>query len=117
MFGIIYSSTVATFPKTIFAVAGGLVFVSLIVFILLRPDAMLKPRKQGKRTGPGLAALEARLDIPRGRSRKSKDIRQSSFSGMQIPGFVGQSYGATSSSSGSASGSGSGFGFGSTSAS
>ncbi|RPD54326.1 MFS general substrate transporter [Lentinus tigrinus ALCF2SS1-7] len=107
LFGIIYSNTVATFPKTIFAFAGSLVFVSLVVFILLRPDAMLKPHGKGKRVGAGPATLEAHLDIPRGRSRKSKDIRQS-FSGMQIPPYAGQSYGATSSSSGS--GSASGFG-------
>ena len=113
MFGVIYSKTVAAYPKTIFAVAGSLVFASLVVLLLLRPDALVHPRRKGKRVGGGggLSALEARIENPRGRSRKSKDLRQPGvdFNGMQIPpeilaarGRLGaQSYGATSSRSGS----------------
>ncbi len=103
LFGIIYSSTVATFPKTIFAFAASMIFVALLILLLLRPDAMLKSSRKGKRVGAEPGALEAHLDIPvRGRSRKSKDIRQSlsgsSVSGMQTPS-PGQSYGAMSSGS------------------
>ncbi|RDX44016.1 hypothetical protein OH76DRAFT_1541666 [Lentinus brumalis] len=103
IFGLIYSGTVATFPKTIFAFAASMIFVALAILFLLRPEAMLKSRRKGKRVGAEPGALEAHLDIPaRGRSRKSKDIRQSlsgsSFNGMQIPSS-GQSYGATSSGS------------------
>ena len=115
MFGIIYSKTVATFPKTIFVVAGSLVLASLVVLLLLRPDALVHPRRKGKRVGGSLSALEARVESPRGRSRKNKDIRQPSldFNGIQIPPELraargqlgGRSYGATSSGSGSGSGS------------
>ena len=113
MFGIIYSKTVATFPKTIFVVAGSLVLASLVVLLLLRPDALVHPRRKGKRVGGSLSALEARVESPRGRSRKNKDIRQPSldFNGIQIPPELraargqlgGRSYGATSSGSGSGS--------------
>ncbi|KAM5544641.1 hypothetical protein V8D89_001539 [Ganoderma adspersum] len=111
MFGVIYSKTVAAYPKTIFAVAASLVFASLLVLLLLRPDALVHPRRKGKRVGGGLSALEARIESSRGRSRKSKDLRQPSvdFNGVQIPPELltargrlgGRSYGATSSRSGS----------------
>ncbi|KAI0706765.1 major facilitator superfamily domain-containing protein [Cerioporus squamosus] len=76
LFGIIYSGTVATFPKTIFAFAASMIFVSLVILFLLRPDAMLKPRKKNKRVdAAGPAALEAHLDFrraaARGRARTS----------------------------------------------
>ncbi|TBU42587.1 major facilitator superfamily domain-containing protein [Dichomitus squalens] len=113
LFGIIYSKTVATYPKAIYVVAGSMVFASFVILLLLRPDAPIKPaRRKGKRVGPG--AVEARVEPPRGRSRKNKDIRQSRFSGPPSEGSLassrvlkvpqaGQSYGATSSSSGSGS--------------
>ncbi|KAI1783876.1 hypothetical protein LXA43DRAFT_902684 [Ganoderma leucocontextum] len=115
MFGIIYSKTVATYPKAIFVVAGSIVLASIIVLLLLRPDALVRPRRQGKGVAASLSALEARVESPRGRSRRSKDLRQPSvdFNGMQIPPELlaargrlraplsGQSYGATSSRSGS----------------
>ncbi|KAI0749970.1 major facilitator superfamily domain-containing protein [Daedaleopsis nitida] len=103
LFGFLYSNTVATFPKAIFAFAAALIFVSLVLLVLLRPDALLKARRKAKRVTPG--AVEALLDHrPRGRSRKSKDIRQPSSSGLlQLPG-TGQSYGTMSSASMSGSG-------------
>ena len=114
MFGTIYSKTVATYPKTIFVVAGSMALASIVVLLLLRPDALIKPRRKGKRVTPG--ALEARVEPLRGRSRKSKDLRRPSVTGALPEGLPvsqsslrasngqgAQSYGATSSSLGSGS--------------
>ena len=63
--------------------AGGMVSVACLATFLVRPGA---PRAAGKRRSPG--ALEARVEPARGRSRKSKDIRQPSFgsgAGLMIP--------------------------------
>ncbi|EMD33326.1 hypothetical protein CERSUDRAFT_57074 [Gelatoporia subvermispora B] len=64
MFGLIYSETVAKFPKAIFATAAGILVVSTALLCMLRPDA------------------RARMDaeVERGRSRVSKDISRASFS-------------------------------------
>lgn len=116
IFAVIYSKTVATYPKAIFVVAGSMVLASIVVLLLLRPDALVHPRRKGRRVAGSLSALEARVETQRGRSRKSKDLRQPSldfnFHGMQIPPELlaargklrpmgGHSYGATSSHSGS----------------
>ena len=69
IFGIVYGDTVASFPKAIFALAAAIVATALLATALLRPDTMLRPPR----------AARARADPPRGRSRKSKDIRQPSF--------------------------------------
>lgn len=38
MFGVLYSETVATFPKAIFALAAGLLISASVMFTLLRTD-------------------------------------------------------------------------------
>ena len=89
--------------------AAAMVFTAAAFTLLLRPDATLRP---GPRRSP--AALEAH----RGRSRKSKDIRQPSFGSAASAAFSGEgegegegegsgaeavgSYGAVSESLGSA---------------
>ena len=87
--------------------AAAMVFTAAAFTLLLRPDAPLRP---GPRRSP--AALEAH----RGRSRKSKDIRQPSFGSAASAAFSGEgegegegsgasvvgSYGAVSESLGSA---------------
>ncbi|KAI0636128.1 MFS general substrate transporter [Trametes polyzona] len=94
LFGVIYSETVAKFPKAIFAVAAGILVVAIAVLCLLRPDAGLKARRKPKRLlGPG--AVEAQIEHRRGRSRASKDLRRPSANSLMIP-TSGQSAGASS---------------------
>ena len=65
LFGLIYSTTVATFPKTIFTVAAVICVASLALLFMIRPDTARGKRK--------CARVEA--DIERGRSRVNKDLR------------------------------------------
>lgn len=86
MFGVIYSSTVALFPKAIFAAAAVLVIFAIVLTMFVRPDVSLSmPKNKGKKTKPGLASRQ-RAEEVRGRSRVSKDLRGGSASA---------SYGAT----------------------
>ena len=66
IFGFIYSATVATFPKAIFTTAGGICVVSIAFVFLIRPVAGPK----GKRR-----RVQSEVEIERGRSRVSKDLR------------------------------------------
>jgi len=68
LFGIVYSSTVAQFPKAIFVAAGSFAFIAFVLLCIIRPDAGTKARRKYPR----------RLDeVERGRSRVSKDISKS----------------------------------------
>ncbi|KAG5641236.1 hypothetical protein DXG03_005680 [Asterophora parasitica] len=74
LFGLVYSGTVAAFPKAVFVTAAGLLVCSLVLVILVRgpamPTAELVPgrsHKKGKR--------KAREYESRGRSRVNKDLR------------------------------------------
>ena len=73
IFGLVYSETVAQFPKAIFAVAAALVVFSLTVVLCVKnpvrpsyPDSGRTNGKRYRRQG---------RDIERGRSRVSKDLR------------------------------------------
>ncbi|CDO77818.1 hypothetical protein BN946_scf184722.g10 [Trametes cinnabarina] len=84
LFGLIYTQTVAKFPKAIFAVAGGILVVSLAVLCLVRPDAGLKGGRKPKRSVAG--GVDDDVEQRRGRSRANKDLRRpSSPSSMQVP--------------------------------
>jgi len=77
VFGVVYSSTVASFPKAVFAVACALVLVSIALTILVRSDVSLsmKPKKV-KAKGKAIVKPNLRYqEISRGRSRVSKDLR------------------------------------------
>ncbi|OAX35660.1 hypothetical protein K503DRAFT_722626, partial [Rhizopogon vinicolor AM-OR11-026] len=77
VFGVIYSSTVASFPKAVFGVACALVLVSIALTILVRSDVSLsmKPKKV-KAKGKAIVKPNLRYqEISRGRSRVSKDLR------------------------------------------
>ena len=67
LFGIVYTNTVASYPKTIFILATGLLFVSIVLLYLIRPDA---GDIKGKRK-----RIRALAEDRRGRSRVSKDLR------------------------------------------
>lgn len=71
IFGLVYSETVAKFPKAVFAVAGALLAFALATVICVKNPVRpvynertngKKDRKQGQ-------------DVERGRSRVSKDLR------------------------------------------
>lgn len=64
IFGLIYSETVAIFPKTVFAVAAALLVCALTMLLCVR-----NPVRPGRSKG------KKRRDIERGRSRVSKDLR------------------------------------------
>lgn len=66
---MVYSATVATFPKAIFATAAGISFVALALLYLLRPDVALRMKQQRR---------SRREEVERGRSRVSKDLGISS---------------------------------------
>ncbi|KIP10989.1 hypothetical protein PHLGIDRAFT_21891 [Phlebiopsis gigantea 11061_1 CR5-6] len=63
IFGILYGSTVATYPKAIFATAAGITLVALALLCLLRPDVALRLKQQRR---------VRREEAERGRSRVSK---------------------------------------------
>jgi hypothetical protein len=74
LFGLIYSGTVATFPKAVFVAAMGILFVALLATILVR-----NPVADVKGKSPARRRLGRRRDTEeeeeRGRSRASKDLR------------------------------------------
>lgn len=107
IFGVIYSSTVASFPKAIFATASGLVLLSLAFTALVRPDVSLSVPKRKKvqvkgKTG-GAKPRRRYQEQTRGRSRVSKDLR----GGAARAEYV---YDVSRLDAGEASGSGSGSG-------
>ena len=66
LFGLIYSTTVAVFPKAIFVAAAGILVVALALVFMIRPDVGAKGKRKRVRT---------EVEIERGRSRVSKDLR------------------------------------------
>ncbi|KZT73532.1 MFS general substrate transporter [Daedalea quercina L-15889] len=78
IFGLVYSETVATFPKAIFVAAGSFAFVALVCLSLIRPDAGVKVRRRAARR-----AEEG--EVERGRSRVSKDISKPSVRIAVVP--------------------------------
>lgn len=85
MFGVVYSATVATFPKAIFATAAAVTLVALALLCLLRPDAALRAKQRQR--------INRHDEIERGRSRVRKDLGLSS-----PPLSAGQNSASTSSS-------------------
>ncbi len=86
--GLIYSGTVATFPKAIFVVAAGIMAFSFAMLLCVRnPVRVLPAARRGTRK------RRENGDAERGRSRVSKDLRG---------GAIGYgSYGSVASSSSS----------------
>lgn len=79
IFGIVYTETVATFPKTIFVTAASITLVGLALLCLLRPDVALRAKLQRR----ARRADEAE----RGRSRISKDIGKAAFPVASSSGY------------------------------
>jgi len=70
LFGLIYSGTVAKYPKAIFVTAAGLLLGSLTMMISMR--VLIRRKSDGPAIG--VKGKKARYD-ERGRSRISKDLR------------------------------------------
>ena len=72
LFGLVYSNTVAQFPKAIFFVAAAILIYALVMVLLVRNP--VRPSWKGKRViwtqSRGRDVL-----VERGRSRVSKDLR------------------------------------------
>ncbi|EJF56211.1 hypothetical protein DICSQDRAFT_183932 [Dichomitus squalens LYAD-421 SS1] len=95
--GIIFSKAISTYPKTIYVVADSVMFASIVILLLLRTDALIKPaRRKGKRVC--LGAVEARSRFSGSPSEESL----ASSRVLKVP-QGGHSYEATSSISGSGS--------------
>ncbi|KAI0683398.1 major facilitator superfamily domain-containing protein [Cytidiella melzeri] len=84
IFGMIYSSTVATFPKAIFVTAAGTLLVALVLIFFLRPDASLRVKRRVRRDD----------DSERGRSRISKDLGRKSSPPINEPSGSGSGSGS-----------------------
>ncbi|KAI0084119.1 MFS general substrate transporter [Irpex rosettiformis] len=79
MFGVIYSSTVANFPKAIFVTAACTLFTALILLSFLRPDVALRVKRRVRQDD----------ESERGRSRISKDLGRSSQAFASEPSSSG----------------------------
>jgi hypothetical protein len=78
IFGLVYSETVAKFPKAVFAVAAALLVCALtMVLCVMNPvrPAYIGRSTNGTRKKDGGTIRQGRRDIERGRSRVSKDLR------------------------------------------
>ncbi|KAJ7707662.1 major facilitator superfamily domain-containing protein [Mycena rosella] len=71
LFGLIYSGTVAAFPKAVFVAAIGILFASLTAIMLVRSPLAEVKGKSGVRRRRRMNSPEEQ----RGRSRVSKDLR------------------------------------------
>ncbi|KAF8626991.1 hypothetical protein AX15_004579 [Amanita polypyramis BW_CC] len=81
LFGLVYSETVAKFPKAVFALAAAILFGGFVVIMFIRhrsgaPGGTMRDRvKKGR--------CRRYIDVERGRSRVSKDLR-----GGAIPNYM-----------------------------
>lgn len=73
IFGLVYSETVAKFPKAVFAVAAALLVFSLTVVLCVKNP--VGPPAYPGRTNGKKNRRQAWDDVERGRSRVSKDLR------------------------------------------
>ena len=72
LFGMVYSSTVAQFPKGIFVLAAALVAIGLLLISLVRPPFKRPPKV--RRIEEQSHDSDDEEEIVRGRSRVSKDL-------------------------------------------
>jgi MFS family permease len=87
IFGLIYSGTVATFPKAVFVTAIGILFVALLATLFARsPITDVKGKLPVRRRQLGHSAEE---EEERGRSRASKDLR--GYGSTSEDGYPGSS--------------------------
>ncbi|KAI6042516.1 hypothetical protein EDC04DRAFT_2600844 [Pisolithus marmoratus] len=102
---LVYSTTVASFPRTIFVVAAGLILLSVTLTFFIRvPGRVAKRRKTATIQAPvHITSKKARQwyeEENRGRSRVSKDLRGGAASPLY--GATNNTFGVTSHHDGSA---------------
>lgn len=71
LFGLVYSNTVATFPKAIFVLAACLVVIAIVMLCLIRPPRVDLPIQIRVETH-----VRTSVERLRGRSRGQKDIAE-----------------------------------------
>ncbi len=77
IFGLIYSGTVATYPKAVFNTAAGILILAIVAIFLVQPPLSASKGKKARRDS-------AEIEVERGRSRVPKDLRMTlSFSGAE----------------------------------
>ncbi|KAF4571304.1 hypothetical protein EYR36_008633 [Pleurotus pulmonarius] len=77
IFGLIYSGTVATYPKAVFNTAAGILILAIVAIFLVQPLLGASKGKKARRDS-------AEIEVERGRSRVPKDLRMTlSFSGAE----------------------------------
>ncbi|KAF8896306.1 major facilitator superfamily-domain-containing protein [Infundibulicybe gibba] len=76
LFGLIYSGTVAQFPKAIFTTAAGILFCALILVLLVRSPTTRRPTKIAGKGKKKIRSWDSGSEVERGRSRVSKDLRR-----------------------------------------
>ena len=86
IFGLVYSETVAKFPKAVFAVAAALLVFALTMILCVRNPVRpaYSGRSKGKNNSQG-------PDVERCRSRESKDLSGGATSIIGNYGSVGSS--------------------------
>jgi len=80
LFGVIYTNTVASFPRAIFVAAAALVIVAIALTVFVRPDVSLSMLKNTRRKRKSGTVSRHKAEERRGRSRASKDLRGGSAS-------------------------------------
>lgn len=86
LFGLVYSGTVATFPKAVFVLGSGIMVGSLTMMFFVRNPVRMHPLQRRRQR-----RQQSDDDRERGRSRQSKDLR-----GGAITHSSYASYGSTS---------------------
>jgi len=81
LFGLVYSETVAKYPKAVFILAAGILFGVFVLVMLIEKPSMA-PGIDRVKKGKGKGRLRRYIDVERGRSRVSKDLR-----GGAIPNY------------------------------
>ncbi|CAL1715812.1 unnamed protein product [Somion occarium] len=97
LFGLIYSTTVAKFPKTIFMTAAGIVLFSMALISMIRPDVAFKSRQQQRKAN----RIRDDFEIERGRSRISKNLSNLASPSSPLSGTFFQEGSSSSGSLGS----------------
>ncbi|KAF5382009.1 hypothetical protein D9615_004376 [Tricholomella constricta] len=83
IFGLVYSGTVAAYPKGVFVTAAGLLFCSLMLVMLVRGPVI--PNAGGPVPGRSIKKGKRKAqDGERGRSRVSKDLRGEPNTGLRV---------------------------------
>lgn len=99
LFGLVYSTTIASFPRAIFVVAAGLILLSIILTFFIRTPGRVANRRKTT-TVPAaihITSKKARRwceEENRGRSRVSKDLRGGAASPLY--GATNNTFGVTS---------------------